>query len=102
MISRTRTFTKMVYDCALLKNSIQLRKLSHKTDDKTSFQDALKVLNSLQTNFSLYKESIAKKNESDIKHMIETKKYLERLDVEFTDFENLPIIHVAGTKGKVS
>lgn len=101
-VSRARALTEMVHDS--FNNTIKTRNTSSLQcdDKKLSFQDALKTLNSLQTNFSVLKESIAKKNDTDLKHIIETKKYLQRIGVEPSEFESLPVIHVAGSKGKVS
>lgn len=102
-VSRARALTEMVHDSVNIKvKTCNTSSLQTCDEKKFSFQEALKTLNSLQTNFSVLKESIAKKNDTDLKHIIETKKYLERVGVEPSEFESLPIIHVAGTKGKVS
>ncbi|KAI9774229.1 MAG: Folylpolyglutamate synthetase, partial [Geoglossum umbratile] len=65
-------------------------------------QDAIAVLNTLQTNFAtnaLIRESRRAANEQAIPEMIE---WLRRVGYQPSDLNRLNLIHVAGTKGKGS
>ncbi|XP_070286703.1 folylpolyglutamate synthase, mitochondrial isoform X1 [Myotis yumanensis] len=65
------------------------------------YQDAVRTLNSLQTNASYLEE--AKRRRGDLQTQLETMKlYLARSGLQVEDLDQLNIIHVTGTKGKGS
>lgn len=66
------------------------------------FQEAIATLNSLQTNSNTIQKSVSQTHNTTCKHIQETRKYLERTGVKMETLDNLSVIHVAGTKGKVS
>lgn len=70
--------------------------------DRQTTQDAVRALNSLQTNFSVLaaiRTAGASMNALAIPEMLE---YTRRAGYSPADFDRLRIIHVAGTKGKGS
>ncbi|KAG8228631.1 hypothetical protein J437_LFUL008282 [Ladona fulva] len=71
----------------------------------TGYREAVRALNLLQTNASVLQEA-RKKREQGIEEkrdkLLETYKYLSRSGVSLEQLDSLPIIHVAGTKGKGS
>lgn len=64
-------------------------------------QNAISSLNSLQSNSSVLQDSILRKHSEDNKHINDTLKYLLRIGVSMDHLNQLPVIHVSGTKGKV-
>lgn len=65
------------------------------------YQDAVRTLNSLQTNASYLEE--VKRQRGDLQTQLETMKlYLARSGLQVEDLDQLNIIHVTGTKGKGS
>nr|XP_048288084.1 folylpolyglutamate synthase, mitochondrial isoform X2 [Myodes glareolus] len=75
---------------------------AHAHEAKTaSFQDAVRMLNTLQTNAS-YLEQV-KRQRSDPQAQLEAMEvYLARSGLQVEDLNQLNIIHVTGTKGKGS
>ncbi|XP_053674037.1 folylpolyglutamate synthase, mitochondrial [Anopheles nili] len=67
-----------------------------------NYENAILALNRLQSNFSVLKDSIAKKHQNENKHISDTIKYLERVDISLDMLDKLPAIHISGTKGKGS
>uniref|UniRef100_A0A803XLC3 Folylpoly-gamma-glutamate synthetase n=1 Tax=Meleagris gallopavo TaxID=9103 RepID=A0A803XLC3_MELGA len=66
-----------------------------------SFQDAIRTLNTLQTNAS-YLEQV-KRERGDPRAQLEAMRgFLERSGLQVEDLDRLNIIHVTGTKGKGS
>ncbi|XP_021934207.1 folylpolyglutamate synthase, mitochondrial-like isoform X3 [Zootermopsis nevadensis] len=69
------------------------------------YKEAVKALNSLQTNTAFIKELEKKdrhSHDSEIKKFEETIKFLERSGVSLEKLDELSVIHVSGTKGKGS
>lgn len=62
-----------------------------------SFQAAVSQLNQLQSNAL----TLATNQGKEKKRFLDTWKYLERSGLTAEDLDKLPVIHVAGTKGKV-
>lgn len=60
------------------------------------------ALNALQTNSATLKESIGRTHNAQCSHVEETHRYLEKVGVKLEDLDQLSVIHVAGTKGKVT
>ncbi|XP_021934215.1 folylpolyglutamate synthase, mitochondrial-like isoform X4 [Zootermopsis nevadensis] len=70
-----------------------------------NYEEAVKALNSLQTNTAFIKELEKKdrhSHDSEIKKFEETIKFLERSGVSLEKLDELSVIHVSGTKGKGS
>lgn len=66
-----------------------------------SFQDAVRALNTLQTNASYLEQ--AKRQRGDPQTQLEVMKlYLARIGLQVEDLDQLNIIHITGTKGKGS
>lgn len=65
-------------------------------------QDAITALNALQTNAITLQKSISRAHDNTCLHVKETEKYLEKVGVTLDNLDQLSVIHVAGTKGKVS
>uniref|UniRef100_A0A672UV37 Folylpolyglutamate synthase n=1 Tax=Strigops habroptila TaxID=2489341 RepID=A0A672UV37_STRHB len=66
-----------------------------------SFQDAIRTLNTLQTNASFLEQ--VKRERGDPQVQLEAMKgFLERSGLKVEDLDQLNIIHVTGTKGKGS
>jgi len=65
-------------------------------------QKAIVALNSLQTNASVVKESISRPHSFAGLNLLKTEKYLLRSGISLQDLDKLSVIHVSGTKGKVS
>lgn len=66
------------------------------------FQEAIATLNSLQTNSSTISKSVSQMHNTTCTHIEETQKFLERSGLKLETLDNLSVIHVSGTKGKVS
>jgi folylpolyglutamate synthase len=66
-----------------------------------SYQDALHLLNTLQTNAATL-EALKKSGQLNQRSLPEMTDYLRRLGYHTNDLSRLSIIHVAGTKGKGS
>lgn len=67
-----------------------------------TYERAITALNSLQSNASTIAQSVAlRQHNVTSNHIQETEKYLKRSGIDYNDFDNLSVIHVAGTKGKV-
>lgn len=71
--------------------------------DELKYQEAIKKLNSLQTNASVLQEARKKILSGNLRssNVDSTKKYLDRIGLNIDDFDNR-IIHISGTKGKGS
>ncbi|XP_056668433.1 folylpolyglutamate synthase, mitochondrial isoform X2 [Monodelphis domestica] len=70
-------------------------------DEHAAFEDAVRALNTLQTNASYLEQ--AKQERGDLQVQLETMKhYLSRSGLQLEDLDQLKIIHVTGTKGKGS
>ncbi|XP_061507721.1 folylpolyglutamate synthase, mitochondrial isoform X3 [Anopheles gambiae] len=67
-----------------------------------SYENAISSLNSLQSNSSVLQDSILRKHSEDNKHINDTLKYLLRIGVSMDHLNQLPVIHVSGTKGKAN
>lgn len=65
-------------------------------------QDAIIALNGLQTNAATLQKSISQVHDNMCLHVKETEKYLEKVGITLDHLDQLSVIHVAGTKGKVS
>ncbi|XP_055630515.1 folylpolyglutamate synthase, mitochondrial isoform X2 [Toxorhynchites rutilus septentrionalis] len=63
-----------------------------------AFTNAVKALNSLQSNYSVLRNRIR----SDTFHIEETVKFLQRIGIGLEKLDTLPVIHISGTKGKGS
>jgi len=67
-----------------------------------SYDDAIKALNSLQTNAALL-EKVRKERQKNVHlNLPLTAKYLERSGMSLEDLDSIKVIHVSGTKGKGS
>lgn len=68
-------------------------------------QDAIIALNGLQSNTitlqKAYAKPISQAHDNTCLHVKETEKYLEKVGITLDDLDQLSVIHVAGTKGKV-
>ncbi|PSN30712.1 Folylpolyglutamate synthase [Blattella germanica] len=81
-----------------------LLKHVYTTTGNAHYEEAVKTLNSLQTNASTI-EKIKKHNTDhifEVKKLEDTIKYLTRTGVTLEKIDDLPLIHVSGTKGKGS
>uniref|UniRef100_A0A8D8NAY2 Folylpolyglutamate synthase n=1 Tax=Culex pipiens TaxID=7175 RepID=A0A8D8NAY2_CULPI len=67
-----------------------------------TYENAVHALNSLQSNYSVMQSSIARTHTSDSVHIQETVKFLGRIGISPERLDQLPVIHVSGTKGKGS
>ncbi|XP_021117655.1 folylpolyglutamate synthase, mitochondrial isoform X4 [Heterocephalus glaber] len=67
----------------------------------TSFQDAVRTLNTLQTNAS-YLEQVKRQRGDPQKQLEAMELFLARSGLQVEDLDRLNIIHVTGTKGKGS
>ncbi|XP_044010103.1 folylpolyglutamate synthase, mitochondrial-like [Aphidius gifuensis] len=68
---------------------------------KPTYEETIRALNKLQSN-SAYLRSVTKCNSQSRTTLEDTKKYLIRSGISLNDLNRIPIIHVAGTKGKGS
>ncbi|XP_071452246.1 folylpolyglutamate synthase, mitochondrial-like isoform X2 [Hetaerina americana] len=71
----------------------------------TLSQEAVKALNLLQTNASVLQEVREKRKQGLIEkneNVSDTRKFLARSGISLDELDSLPVIHVAGTKGKGS
>lgn len=60
------------------------------------------ALNTLQTNANTIEKSIQKQHHEKCTNVQETEKYLQRSGISMKQLDRLSVIHVSGTKGKVS
>ncbi|XP_058120847.1 folylpolyglutamate synthase, mitochondrial-like [Anopheles ziemanni] len=67
-----------------------------------NYENAIRTLNTLQSNFSVLQDSIKRKHQDDSKHVSDTIKFLERIGIPLSKLDRLPVIHVSGSKGKGS
>ncbi|XP_055531012.1 folylpolyglutamate synthase, mitochondrial isoform X2 [Wyeomyia smithii] len=67
-----------------------------------SYENAVTVLNSLQSNYNVVQNSVSRLHTSDSIHIQETVKFLGRIGISLDQLDQLPVIHVSGTKGKGS
>lgn len=67
-----------------------------------TYENAVHALNSLQSNYSVMQNSIARTHTSDSVHIQQTIKFLDRIGISPERLNQLPVIHVSGTKGKGS
>ncbi|XP_058462950.1 folylpolyglutamate synthase, mitochondrial [Malaya genurostris] len=67
-----------------------------------NYENAVKALNSLQSNYSVLQNSSSRIHSSDSVHIQETIKFLERINISLQKLQHLPAIHISGTKGKGS
>lgn len=65
-------------------------------------QDAIIALNTLQTNAATLQKSISRTHDSTCLRVKETEKCLEKVGITLDKLDQLSVIHVAGTKGKVN
>ncbi|XP_055594336.1 folylpolyglutamate synthase, mitochondrial [Uranotaenia lowii] len=82
------------------------------TQVEESYEEAVRALNALQSNYSVLQTSINSGNPNganrsrvhspDSVHIQETIKFLNRIGVSPERLDTLPVIHVSGTKGKGS
>ncbi|XP_066153241.1 folylpolyglutamate synthase, mitochondrial-like [Euwallacea fornicatus] len=64
----------------------------------TNYKDAIDTLNKLQSNAEYIKRAKIKNNQEH--NMQEMAKFLNRTGISLEQLDNLPVIHIAGTKGK--
>ncbi|XP_072751460.1 folylpolyglutamate synthase, mitochondrial [Anoplolepis gracilipes] len=82
-----------------------LRKMTHNgflvrsTHTGGSYEDAIKVLCTLQSN-AAYLQSVIKHDANNPERLKETEKYLLRSGITLEQLDKLSVVHVAGTKGK--
>ncbi|XP_070531989.1 folylpolyglutamate synthase, mitochondrial-like isoform X2 [Ptychodera flava] len=69
---------------------------------KTNYEEAVRVLNTLQTNAAVLEKIRRDRGRRNEKSLPETIQFLERVGITLDDIDNLSIIHVSGTKGKGS
>ncbi|XP_062559806.1 folylpolyglutamate synthase, mitochondrial [Armigeres subalbatus] len=67
-----------------------------------NYENAVEALNSLQSNFSVLQNSTSRTHTVDSIHIQETVKFLKRIGISLETLDQLPVIHVSGTKGKGS
>lgn len=67
-----------------------------------NYENAVQTLNSLQSNYSTVQSSINRLHSSDSIHIQETIKFLGRIAISLEQLDQLPVIHISGTKGKGS
>ncbi|KAM4020342.1 folylpolyglutamate synthase, mitochondrial [Anomaloglossus baeobatrachus] len=81
----------------------QIRSLSAQTAPavRMEYQDAIRTLNTLQTNAS-YLDQVKRQRNDPQEQMVAMKGFLERSGLRVEDLDRLNIIHVTGTKGKGS
>ncbi|KAK7094761.1 hypothetical protein V1264_006266 [Littorina saxatilis] len=75
---------------------------AHKHHNKPSYTEAVKALNSLQSNAETIKRSLEHRNESRKHNIARMVDYLQRAGLTVEDIDKLNVIHVTGTKGKGS
>lgn len=56
----------------------------------------------MQTNAVTLQKAISQVHDNTCLHVKETEKYLEKVGITLDNLDQLSVIHVAGTKGKVS
>lgn len=64
-------------------------------------QDAVTALNHLHNNASTIKRSIAHKHDRTCRNVGDTERCLSLIGISMQELDQLSVIHVAGTKGKV-
>ena len=68
-----------------------------------SYNAAIKALNGLQTNAAVLEKIKSERLKKYVnQNLAETKKYLAQMSISSQDLNDLPVIHVSGTKGKGS
>lgn len=67
-----------------------------------NYENAVQALNSLQSNYSVLQSSTSRVHSVDSIHIQETVKFLQRIGISLEALDQLPVIHVSGTKGKGS
>lgn len=67
-----------------------------------NYENAVEALNSLQSNFSVLQNSTSRTHTASSIHIQETVKFLKRIGIPLETLDQLPVIHVSGTKGKGS
>ncbi|XP_065092550.1 folylpolyglutamate synthase, mitochondrial [Ochlerotatus camptorhynchus] len=67
-----------------------------------NYENAVQALNSLQSNYSVLQSSTSRVHSGDSIHIQETVKFLQRIGISLETLDQLPVIHVSGTKGKGS
>lgn len=67
-----------------------------------NYENAVQALNSLQSNYSVLQSSTSRVHSVDSIHIQETVKFLQRIGISLETLDQLPVIHVSGTKGKGS
>lgn len=68
-----------------------------------TYERAISALNSLQSNASTIAESVALRKHNVVSTRVqEAEKYMKRSGLDYNNLDRLSVIHVAGTKGKVS
>lgn len=67
-----------------------------------SYEDAVKKLNSLQTNAEVLKQIRLSRGRLVHNNLPEMRRFTERAGVKMEDLDKLSIIHISGTKGKGS
>lgn len=67
-----------------------------------NYENAVQALNSLQSNYSVLQSSTSRAHSVDSIHIQETVKFLQRIGISLETLDQLPVIHVSGTKGKGS
>lgn len=84
------------YSCRVESHLAKLNGMEHRT-----YEDAIFALNGLQTNSITLKESIGRTHNTECPHVKETEWFLRKIGITLDDLDQLSVIHVAGTKGKV-
>ncbi|XP_076436743.1 folylpolyglutamate synthase, mitochondrial-like isoform X2 [Babylonia areolata] len=69
---------------------------------KSSYEEAVVALNSLQSNAETIRRSLQHRNESRKHNIPNMINYLQRVGISLDDVDKLSVIHVTGTKGKGS
>ncbi|XP_002741781.1 folylpolyglutamate synthase, mitochondrial-like [Saccoglossus kowalevskii] len=72
------------------------------TITKVNYEDAVRVLNTLQTNSAVLDKIRKEKGRLSKNSLPEYLDFLDRADITLDDIDDLSIIHVSGTKGKGS
>ncbi|XP_059619847.1 folylpolyglutamate synthase, mitochondrial [Phlebotomus argentipes] len=94
---------KMVFDAAKsvgIVRSLHIASESHSIVE--NYEEAVKTLNTLQSNAETIQQTVRNSNESETLRFKETEKFLDRIGVPLERLDTLSVIHVAGTKGKGS
>ncbi|XP_074655770.1 folylpolyglutamate synthase, mitochondrial-like isoform X2 [Tubulanus polymorphus] len=73
-----------------------------KIDMAKNYEEAVRTLNTLQSNFAVLEKTRLGKDRERHKNIPETIEFCNRAGVTLNDIDQLSIIHVSGTKGKGS